>query len=443
MPAPSLSELTRRALTKNIANVTDIGDIPYQIIRPVLLKIENPNQLQMLEERSPQLYGADAEIWVSLIKRDIPDGDKKLLYPKNPENWWKVYRKMRNDYEKVVQNDAAKLKAAFTGIQSAKDSRQIRIMEGIPKIPKLDGMQFAHAAEYNRIKKPPKLVKPPTSVIRFTGGSKTKTLTGKGVMDKARREAQEMSRFRKTNVMATPTHMLSGLSRFVPPTPPKDNFETPTRINRPPPPKKHVEFFMPGPRKPPVGSAEAERIATAAKVEERERRLSTLINPRIAYNLPTTTIAANPPSAIATTPRLSARHPAVSAAAATPRKTTTPATPAPAPDRLRTAPSSILQSKSDMKNKALPTIPSTATPRGSKRKAEDLPMQSIEVDEPTSTFGPTKTTPATPNQAKATPSPPRHKIPRLSGSPSTSGVRTPTKKVPVSIFMPARHRRPA
>ncbi|KAL8908425.1 MAG: hypothetical protein Q9207_000844 [Kuettlingeria erythrocarpa] len=427
MPAPSLSELTRRALIKNITNVTDIGDIPYQIVRPVLLKIENPKQLQMLEERSPQLYGADAEIWISLIKRDIPDGDTKLLYPKNPENWWKVYRKMRNDYEKVVQNDAAKLKAAFTGIQSAKDSRQIRIMEGIPKIPKLDGMQFAHAAEYNRIKKPPKLVKPPTSVIRFTGGSRTKTLTGKGVMDKARREAQEMSRFRKTNVMATPTHMLSGLSRFVPPAPPKDDFENPKRINRPSPPKP-VEFFMPGPRKPPAGSAEAERIATAAKVEERERRLSTLINPRIAYNLPTTTTTANAPSAIAITPRSSAKHPAVSAAAATPRMTTIP--------------SSILQSNSDMKNRALPTIPSTTTPRGTKRKAEDLPMQSIEVDDPTSTFGPSKTAPATSKRAKATPSPPGHRIPRLSGSPSTSGFRPPTKKVPVSIFMPARHRRP-
>ncbi len=209
-------------------------------------------------------------------------------------------------------------------------------------------------------------------------------------------------------------------------------------------PKKPVEFFMPGgPRKPSVGSAEAERIATAAKVEERERRLSTLVNPRIAYNLPTTATTANCPSAIATTTRPSAKHPAVSAAAATPRMTTTPATPAPALGQPRIAPSSILQSNSDMKNKALPTIPSTAIPRGTKRKAEDLPMKSIEVDEPTSTFGPTKTIPATSNQANTTPSPSRHKIPRLSGSPSKSGFRPPTKKVPVSIFMPARHRRPA
>ncbi|KAL8930765.1 MAG: hypothetical protein Q9208_000306 [Pyrenodesmia sp. 3 TL-2023] len=427
MPAPSLAELTRRALTKNLSNVTDVGDIPYQIIRPVLLKLENPNQLQMLEEQSPQLYGADAEIWISLIKRDIPDGGSKLLTPKNPENWWKVYRKMRNDYEKVVQNDAAKLKAAFTGIQSAKDSRQIRIMEGIPKIPKLDGMQFAHAAEYNRIKKPPKIVKPPTSVLRFTNGSKTKTLTGKGVMDKARREAQEMSRFRQKHVMATPTHQLARLSQFGPPTAPNDDFNNPKRINRGPPPKKHVDFFIPGPRKPRVGSAEAERIATAAKVEERERRLSTLANPRIAYNLSTTTT--DPPTTIAPTPVSSAKHPAVSAAAAAPRT--------------KNNPSSILQTNSNMKNKAIPTTPSTTTARGTKRKAEDLPIQSIEVDEASSTIGHTKITTAASNQAKATPSPPRHKIPRLSTSPSTSGVRPPTKKAPVSIFMPAKHRRPA
>ncbi|KAL8749953.1 MAG: hypothetical protein Q9184_006603 [Pyrenodesmia sp. 2 TL-2023] len=424
MPAPSLTELTRRALTKNISNVTDIGDIPYQIIRPVLLKIENPNQLQMLEEQSPQLYGADAEIWISLIKRDIPDGGSKLLMPKNPENWWKVYRKMRNDYEKVVQNDAAQLKAAFTGIQSAKDSRQIRIMEGIPKLPKLDGMQFAHAAEYNRVKKPPKVVKPPTSVLRFTNGSKTKTLTGKGVMDKARREAQEMSRFRQKHVMATPTHQLGHLSQFVPPTAPNDNFNNPKRINRVPPPRKYVEFFMPGPRIPPVGSAEAERIATAAKVEERERRLNTLANPMIAYNLSTT----NPPYTIAATSASSAMHPPVAAAPAAPRTRTDLS-------------SSISQSNSDIKKKAIPTTPSMATPRGIKRKAEDLPIQSIEVER-SSTFGHTRTATAASYQAKATPSPPHHKVPRLSGSPPTSDVRPLTKKAPVSIFMPAKRRRP-
>lgn len=62
MPAPSLAQLVRRILIKNITSsysefastfyllilcsvVTDIGDMPYDIIRPILLKLENPQQL--------------------------------------------------------------------------------------------------------------------------------------------------------------------------------------------------------------------------------------------------------------------------------------------------------------------------------------------------------------------------------------------------------------
>lgn len=61
MAAPSLRQLVRRALVKNITSMylmkpgssmltrlivlVDVGDIPYEVIRPILLKIENPQQL--------------------------------------------------------------------------------------------------------------------------------------------------------------------------------------------------------------------------------------------------------------------------------------------------------------------------------------------------------------------------------------------------------------
>ncbi len=67
MPAPSLRQLAKSACIKNIRctslysllhvdclklplAITDVGDVPYELIRPVLIKLENPEQLVCLEQ---------------------------------------------------------------------------------------------------------------------------------------------------------------------------------------------------------------------------------------------------------------------------------------------------------------------------------------------------------------------------------------------------------
>ncbi|KAI4280270.1 MAG: hypothetical protein L6R38_004577 [Xanthoria sp. 2 TBL-2021] len=214
MPASELLHMVRRALIKKISILTDIGDVPYDMIRPVLLKIENPNQLKSLEEASPQLYGADAEIWISLIKRDVPKAEEKMMYPRNPKSWWKVYRKMLNDHQKEVEEDAMKLKNAYNGIKEAKKPPPA-IMEGVPHIPKLGGMERAHLLEHNQCyaKKRQRKAKPVLSVQRYGA----KELTGKGVMEKIRRETMEQSQKRKS--MSNPMDRLNSLVSQVPVAP--------------------------------------------------------------------------------------------------------------------------------------------------------------------------------------------------------------------------------
>ena len=51
MPADSLLDMTRRACGKYVRGIKDIGDCPYALIRPVLLKIESPEQLVRLAVR--------------------------------------------------------------------------------------------------------------------------------------------------------------------------------------------------------------------------------------------------------------------------------------------------------------------------------------------------------------------------------------------------------
>ncbi|KAL9025246.1 MAG: hypothetical protein Q9196_005897 [Gyalolechia fulgens] len=341
----------------------------------------------MLEQECPQLYGVDKEIWISLIHRDVPNAT--ITSPKNPQDWWKVYRKLHREHEIEVEKDAAQLKAAFSGIKSAKDKRQILIKEGVPHIPKLDGMQYAHCAEHNKEeytkskKKPLKKTAP--TVLKFEAGSRTKVLTGKGILDKARREAQDLGRFKSQSPLSVPTHKLSSVAsrvreapkylveEFKKPSPPKPYDPTAPKPTMFVPPKRHVR------------EEDTRRPSGNTTIEERERRLRALTTPNTA-NKTTTTI---PPS---------------------------------------TAP---MTTGSSVKKKLL-SAPATSPSSTLKRKAEDLrTTPSIEVD--------VSGIPS--NRSKATLSPPRYKVPRLTGSPETPGVRAPKKKAPADPFMPAKKKR--
>ncbi|KAL8941679.1 MAG: hypothetical protein Q9216_002092 [Gyalolechia sp. 2 TL-2023] len=371
----------------------------------------------MLEEECPQLYGVDKDVWISLIHRDVPNAN--IIPPKNPRLWWKVYRKMHREHEIEVEKDTEQLKAAFSGIKSAKDKRQILIKDGVPHIPKLDGMQYAHCADYNKAeyKRKKKIsTKRPTitttSVLKFDAGSKTKVLTGKGVLDKARREARDMDRFKAQSPLSVPTHKLSSGATQVREAP-KYLVE---EFRKPPPPKPYdptvpkPTLFVPPKRR--VEKKDAHRSSGIATIEERERRLRALTNPSTANKTTTTT----PSSMASMTPRSSTKKPSFSTPATTSSSTATPL--------------HLPESQYVVDKAALAT---SSTPSSNlKRKAEDLPtVSSIEVD---SSGIPN-------NQRKAYPSPPRLKIPHLTRSPESPGIRPPKKKAPADPFMPAKKRR--
>ena len=64
MPVDKLSDLARRACVKNIKRLFDIGECPYDLIRPALLKIESPEQLvsrpKLSQLETDRIYAASA-----------------------------------------------------------------------------------------------------------------------------------------------------------------------------------------------------------------------------------------------------------------------------------------------------------------------------------------------------------------------------------------------
>ncbi|KAL8699437.1 MAG: hypothetical protein Q9201_006002, partial [Fulgogasparrea decipioides] len=436
MPAPSLNQLVRRMLVKNITMLTDVGDIPYDVIRPILLKIENPEQLvclsdsinyrqSILEKASPQLCGADKELWISFIKRNVPNWkdqlergtnwekfvklriptwrdivknegldwediakchlagwEEEMLSSMDPKSWWRVYKNMRQEYEEEAQKDAAKLKAAFRGIKSEKNKHQSRMMDGVPHIPKLDGMQYAHAADYNRIKKPPKDTRPMSTVLSFRSGSKTKVLTGKGVLDKARREAKELSHFTARSSLSTPTHQLKTLSSKVLVAPPHrvEDFRKPAAPEPLDPSTPKPAMFVPPRRR--VEAKDQRTVSGKLTLEERERRLRDLKNSSNA------TTDANRPS-IANTPVASDSA---------------------------SLPLSNAKSASSIQ-KPLPTTSIKSSSRGLKRKAEDSTVvPSLESANPQGAD----------SHTAVSATPPRSRVPKL--SPEAPAVRMSKKK---------------
>jgi elongin-A len=129
MPVPSLYELAKQRLIKNIDLLNDIGDLPFTFLESVIRNIQNPSQLQQLEESCPQIQGETGDIWMRFIRRDIPEWDKKPHQPRDARNWSKVYRKLKKEAEKEKLEQADALKQQMRSLQQNRAQNKTTIVD--------------------------------------------------------------------------------------------------------------------------------------------------------------------------------------------------------------------------------------------------------------------------------------------------------------------------
>lgn len=131
MPAPTLTSMAQNAAIRNIASITDIAELPYHAVAPILARIDNPQQLRDVEVACPHIAESTGPLWQALIKRDVSNAESKMLYPKDPKNWWKVYRKMvkQESADKAAAEEA--LMAAMNGLKDAKSGKETTF---VPKV---------------------------------------------------------------------------------------------------------------------------------------------------------------------------------------------------------------------------------------------------------------------------------------------------------------------
>lgn len=197
--------------------------------------------------------------------------------PRDKYSYYETYQSLLVQSQREIEDDAALLRLTMTGIKNERANHQSRQVHEstVPKLPKMGGMKYV------RTPRKPKKVAPPPAVLSFGSGSRTKTLTGKGVIDRARREAKQHSLLiHKTSVLATPTHKLQNYASQVKTAPrglvydyqkpavsaPIDPTIKPAPVFSPPK-RKRVESVMPVAPSP-------------MSLEEKERRLKALTNPK-------------------------------------------------------------------------------------------------------------------------------------------------------------------
>jgi elongin-A len=234
--------------------INDLGDCPYELIRPVLLKLESPEQLYQLEINSPQIIGHDGEIWLQLIRRDIPDWESKPHQPKDPKNWWKVYRKLKEQIQKDREQGAEKLRAELNSIKDEQEQNFAKVVSR-KDLPREPGSQRSRTLyNYNSGK---------------TGSKSGHKLS---LLDKIRKEARD-ARVARLNIPASmvpkqPTKVTRAPQSFV------DEYKrgaqqrsSPSGTDRP---------MAPRAPRPPLALSRQDKSAAGKTFQEREERLRAL-----------------------------------------------------------------------------------------------------------------------------------------------------------------------
>lgn len=210
MPPKALTDIASGVAIKNIKNILSIGYLPYQSVRHILIKIESAPQLRQIELNCPQIQGETGELWLKLIEKDFPMEFKSKGYmPREEGKWYKVWEKYKRDHDQSLQESEEQLRSALMGLKQNKEKNTSKIVEG----------RFLPSDAMPRKKRNMGPKDNTTSVLSFGGGSRTKTLTGAGVMRKARREAREVRSIHGSlsRATATPIRVLEKQHNLKPP----------------------------------------------------------------------------------------------------------------------------------------------------------------------------------------------------------------------------------
>ncbi|RKP09814.1 RNA polymerase II transcription factor SIII subunit A-domain-containing protein [Thamnocephalis sphaerospora] len=98
---PTLVEICQAVLRVNVHALTELGDIPYELVEPVLVRC-NAEQLLDLEDANPEVIDRTQALWEGLVAQAYPTAAHALRTRETPPCWRKVYlRRKQHEQEKM------------------------------------------------------------------------------------------------------------------------------------------------------------------------------------------------------------------------------------------------------------------------------------------------------------------------------------------------------
>ncbi|EFX00012.1 RNA polymerase 2 transcription factor siii subunit [Grosmannia clavigera kw1407] len=190
----SLQRMCLAVALRNVASITDIGELPFEAARPLLKKVENAAQLHELELNCPQLAaepGQMAELWSRLLQKKFPKWDERGYAFDDDMSWFEIYNAVKEAVDRDNAAATAHLQQQLAGFSRDKASKTMQFVNNRQLLSQLPGARRRGPGS--------------GPSFSFGGGSRTRMTTGQSVLRRARREAKEIS---KVSALSTPTSAL-------------------------------------------------------------------------------------------------------------------------------------------------------------------------------------------------------------------------------------------
>lgn len=136
----SLKDIAQYTCIQHAARITDVGETPYRLVRPILKRL-NAKQLTQLEETSPAVMPDSDEVWAQLIERDFPDrpfhrgATRGLIVGETNMPHKALHLQYTTERDEFRATSAQRLRRMTEKIQKEKSKNSIIALEGIIREP--------------------------------------------------------------------------------------------------------------------------------------------------------------------------------------------------------------------------------------------------------------------------------------------------------------------
>lgn len=126
---PRLFDACIRILIDNIDSIDYLGNIPFDIVQPVLERC-TPSQLYTLEDFNPYLLEDTDDLWKSHCNKEF-----KFREPEDMESWRELYLRLHDERETKLRNITANISAQMAK-QNPVRTAKLAYVDGVAKPPR-------------------------------------------------------------------------------------------------------------------------------------------------------------------------------------------------------------------------------------------------------------------------------------------------------------------